>query len=308
MVIVIHQASHTENALHYNEKKVKEGKAVFFHSRNTLSVNPFMYNEKHRLKNLLDIEKANTRVKNKCLHISFNPSVENYRKLGDKIVCKEIDRMMEHMGYANQPYFVYKHQDLERVHFHVVSTRIDRQTKQKIKDNYEKHKMQKFVQELEQKYQLSNIKAKEQPDFKFSPRSRNIKQNLENLFAHLNQMQEITSKEMYKETLKLFNVEIKKSGRGHIVLVTDEEGNPIRYPIRLSKFKEKPGFFQSQKEQLKFEQPVEKEQYHQQKEQGTMLSFSLVKNLLRLIPRDYSKELMQKPRIKRKRKGRQRRY
>ena len=225
MVIVIHQTVHTENALHYNEKKVKEGKAIFFHSRNTLSVNPFIYDEKHRLKNLLDIEKANTRVKNKCLHISFNPSVEDYRKLGEQTIHNEIDRMMEHMGYANQPYFVYKHQDLERVHFHVVSTRIDLQTGRKIKDNYEKQKMQKFVQELEQKYDLSNKQTKEQPDFKFSPRSRNIKQNLENLFAHLNQIQEITSREMYNEALKLFNVEIKKSGRGHIVLVTDEEGN-----------------------------------------------------------------------------------
>ena len=171
MVIVIHQAAHTENALHYNEKKVNEGKAVFFHSRNTLSVNPFMYDEKHRLKNLLDIENANTRVKNKCLHISFNPSVDDYRKLDDKPVRQEIDRMMEHMGYANQPYFVYKYQDLEQVHFHVVSTRIDRQTGQKIKDNYEKQKMQKFVQELEQKYQLSNKRTKEQPDSQFSPRS-----------------------------------------------------------------------------------------------------------------------------------------
>lgn len=169
---------------------------------------------------------------------------------------------MEHMGYGNQPYFVYKHQDLERVHFHVVSTRIDRQTERKIKDNYEKQKMQKFIQELEQKYELPNKQTKEQPDFKFSPRSRNIKQNMEKLFAHLNQMPEITSKEMYTEALKLFNVEIKKSGRGHIVLVTDETGNPIRYPIRLSNFKERPVFFQSQKEQLKFEQPVEKEQYH----------------------------------------------
>jgi len=155
--------------------------------------------------------------------------------------------MMDHMGYGNQPYFVYKHRDLERVHFHVVSTRIDRQTGRKIKDNYEKQKMQKFVQELERKFDLSNKQAKEQPDFKFSPRSRNIKQNLENLFKHLNQIQEITSKEMYTEALKLFNVEIKKSGRGHIVLVTDGEGNPIRYPIRLSKFKEKPGFYISSK-------------------------------------------------------------
>ncbi len=73
--------------------------------------------------------------------------------------------------------------------------------------------------------------------------SRNIKQNLENLFKHLNQIPEITSKEMYNEALKLFNVEIRKSGRGHIVVVTDDSGNPIRYPIRLSNFKDRPKFY-----------------------------------------------------------------
>jgi len=301
MVIVIHQSAHTQNALHYNEKKVKEGVATFFDSRNTLSVNPFMYDEKHRLKNLLDLEKVNTRVKKKCLHISFNPSVDDYQKLGDKTTRLEIRNMMEHMGYGNQPYFVYKHGDLERVHFHVVSTRIDRQTGRKIKDNYEKQKMQKFVQELEQKYQLSNNQAKEQPNFKFSPRSRNIKKNLENLFKHLNSLEEITSKEAYMEALKLFNVEIKKSGRGHIVLVTDGVGNPIRYPIRLSNFKERPGFYQTQKEQLENEQSKRME-YHKQKQPDTVLSPSLVRNISKLMPREYSKETRQNPRIKRNRK------
>ncbi len=243
MVIKIHQVASTENAFMYNEKKVKQGIATFFDSLNTLSSNPFMYDEKHRLKILVDIEKLNPRVKNKCLHISFNPSTEDYLKLGDTAIQKEIGNMMEYMGYGNQPYFVYKHQDLERVHFHVVSTRIDRETGQKIKDNYEKQKMQKFIFELQQKYQLTQTGNKEIPDFKFSPRSRNIKQNLENLFAHLNQVKEITSKEMYNEALKFLHVEIRKSGRGHIVVVTDGEGNPIRYPIRLSNFKEKPRFY-----------------------------------------------------------------
>ena len=54
--------------------------------------------------------------------------------------------MMEHMGYGKQPYFVYKHKDLDRVHYHVVSTRIDSVTGKKIKDNYEQEKMQRFIQ------------------------------------------------------------------------------------------------------------------------------------------------------------------
>ncbi|MCG6191577.1 hypothetical protein, partial [Maribellus maritimus] len=58
-----------------------------------------------------------------------------------------------------------------------------------------------FIYKLEQKYQLIQPGNREIPDFKFSPRSRNIKQNLENLFAHLNQVNEITSKEMYNHAL-----------------------------------------------------------------------------------------------------------
>jgi len=54
-----------------------------------------MYDEKHRLKNLLDIEKQNPRVKNKCFHVSFNPSAEDYLKLGDNIIRQEISNMMK---------------------------------------------------------------------------------------------------------------------------------------------------------------------------------------------------------------------
>ena len=55
---------------------------------------------------------------------------------------------------------------------------------------------------------------------------------------------------MHIEALKLFNVEIIKSGRMYIVLLTDGVENPIRYPMRLTDFKEKPKFYQAQKEQL----------------------------------------------------------
>jgi hypothetical protein len=306
MVIVIHQAANTGNALCYNEKKVNEGAATFFHSRNTKSVNPFMYDEKHRLKNLLNIEKMNPRAKNKCLHISFNPSTNDYLKLGDKHIRQEIDNMMGHMGYTGQPYFVYKHNDLERVHFHVVSTRIDRQTGKKIKDNYERQKMQQFVKNLEEKYQLNHKEVKQQPEFRFSPRSRNIKQNLENLFRHLNGLKEITTKTMYDEALKIFNVEIKKSGRGHIVMVTDGNGNPIRYPIRLSKFKEKPKFYQITKQINEQTRIVEK-----QISNSVIDKFQLgqlARDLNRLVKKRKSSYIEKRKHVKRKLKNKQRHF
>ena len=296
MVIKIHQTAHTENALRYNEKKVREGVAAFFDSRNTVSVNPFMYDEKHRLKILADIEKVNPRIKNKCLHISFNPSTADLLKLDDKTIRAEIEKLMEHLGYGNQPYFVYKHKDLERVHFHIVSTRIDCETGRKIKDNFEREKVKRFIQQMEQRHELVQTPIKEQ-NFYFNARSRNIKQNLENLFKHLNQISEITSKEMYNEALKLFNVEIRKSGRGHIVVVTDDIGNPIRYPIRLSNFKEGPKFYkslQTEKELQVNNQVLDKFQIAQ-----------WVRDLNRLVEKSKNQEKTAKPKLKKR--GRYRR-
>tara|TARA_R110002050_G_scaffold46746_4_gene109778 strand:+ start:312 stop:1238 length:927 start_codon:yes stop_codon:yes gene_type:complete len=243
MVIVIHQSSDTRSAFLYNEKKVREGVASYFYSANTISINPFMYDQGHRWKILHDIEKPNPRVKKKCLHISVNPSGSDRLKLDDKTIRQEVDRMMEHMGYGSQPYFVYKHQDLERVHFHVVSTRIDRTTGKKIQDGYERLKMQKFVQELEQKYQLKQEITAQLGNLKFTASSGYLKRNLESLFKALNQMDIITSKELYDQALGFFEVQVRKAGRGYLVFLTDQNGAVIRHPMKLSAFEERPRFY-----------------------------------------------------------------
>jgi hypothetical protein len=245
MVIVIHQASSTANAFFYNERKAKEGKATFYHSRNTPSVNPFIYSAQHRHQIFKRIEDSNTRVKNKGLHISFNPTMNDMIRLGEKGIRTELDNLMKHLGYGSQPYLVYRHADIDRVHFHIVSTRIDKQSGKKIKDNFEKDKIQKFIKALEQNYQLKNDDPKEKIDLKFTAYSKNLKQNLENLFVELNRMDFITSKHMYNDALKLFHIEIRQVHKGHLVFVTDGNGNPIRHPIKISEFEEKPRFYQA---------------------------------------------------------------
>jgi len=53
-----------------------------------------------------------------------------WHKVG-RVLRKEMDALMKRMGYGHQPYFVYKHKDVERTHFHIVSTRIDVHTHKK---------------------------------------------------------------------------------------------------------------------------------------------------------------------------------
>lgn len=283
MVIVIHQASSTANAFFYNERKAKEGKATFYHSRNTPSINPFVYSTQHRHQIFKRIEDANTRVKNKGLHISFNPTMNDMIRLGEKGIRKEMDRLMEHLGYGTQPYLVYRHADIDRMHFHIVSTRIDKQSGKKIKDNFEKEKVQKFIKELEKTYQLTNIESKEKVNLKFTAYSKNLKQNLESLFAELNRMDFITSKQMYNDALKLFHIEIRQVQKGNLVFVTDGNGHPVRNPIKMSDFEERPRFYQRDAKSLGYSisSNMDKSDDTKKNHQGNP---RLLVDLLRLIP------------------------
>ena len=196
-------------------------------------------------------------------------------RMEEKGIRKELDRLMEHLGYGKQPYLVYRHADIDRVHFHIVSTRIDKQSGKKIKDNFEKEKVQKFIKDLEQIYQLKNDEPKEKINLKFTAYSKNLKQNLENLFTQLNRMDFISSKQMYNDALKLFHIEIRQVQKGHLLFVTDENGNPVRHPIEISDFEERPMFYLSTGK-------VEKV------EQSNGFHWAMLKRIIREIPHYWS--------------------
>ena len=213
-------------------------------------LNPFLGDKNNRYRIFQEIEQRNTRVQKPGLHISVNPTVSDLVRLGDAGIRTEIGNLMKHLGYESQPYLVYKHADLERVHFHIVSTRIDCDTGKKITDSYEKEKTQRFIKDLGQKYQLTKDEPQEKLNYRFSGSSKNLKQNLESLFGQLNKMEFINSKEMYDQALKLFNVEIRKAGRGYSVFLTDENGNPVRHPVRMGDFEERPKFYLAEHQTL----------------------------------------------------------
>ena len=309
MVIVIHQASNTANAFFYNERKAKEGKATFYHCRNTPSANPFIYSAQYRHQIFKRIEDLNTRVKNKGLHISFNPTMNDMIRMGEKGIRTELDRLMEHLGYGCQPYFVYRHADIDRVHFHIVSTRIDKQTGKKIKDNFEKEKVQKFIKKLEQTYQLTNDDPKEKINLKFTAYSKNLKQNLENLFIELNRMDFIINKQMYNDALKLFHIEIRQVQKGHLVFITDENRTPIRHPIKMSDFLKKPRFYQVKNKSAKIDQ-LDNQTLNNtvNSKERAPINSRILFDLLRIMPRHQDRNDFRKKKqlIKKRRKGQMR--
>lgn len=56
------------------------------------------------------------------IHISLNPHPDDV--LSDSQLADIAKEYMDKLGYGNQPYMVYKHEDIARHHIHIVSIRV----------------------------------------------------------------------------------------------------------------------------------------------------------------------------------------
>lgn len=121
MVAKIVTGKSIRGLLNYNERKVSAGKAeLIMASRFAGEVSQLGFNQKlHRLEHLTDL---NSHVKNNSLHIMLNFDAKekpDYFKLQQIATA-----YMEKIGFGDQPYLVYKHEDAAHPHIHIVTTNI----------------------------------------------------------------------------------------------------------------------------------------------------------------------------------------
>lgn len=105
-------------------------------------------------------KKAGRKTTNQTFHMSVNPS-ENDKKLTEKEAVEMIDEIMAGLGYENQPYRIYKHTDIEREHYHVVSSRIAPDGK-KIPDSFERLVLRENLKKIAPKYGFHVILSEEE--------------------------------------------------------------------------------------------------------------------------------------------------
>ena len=91
------------------------------------------------------------RTEKPVIHISLNPHPDDVLTDGQ---LAEIGReYMQRLGYGNQPYLVFKHEDIGRHHIHIVSLRVDSEGR-KVSDKFEYRRSKEITELLEQKYGL----------------------------------------------------------------------------------------------------------------------------------------------------------
>jgi len=165
-----------ENAVGYNEKKmsgvepgVQHGldesvsgieDGYVLHTENVPEGSTLL-SEFDRLRlNALKKRKKGPQIEDVAFHMSVNPS-DSDKALSDKETVAFVRELMDGMGYGQQPYRIYKHTDIPRTHFHVVSTRVGQDGK-KVDDSFEIFRLRRILQSLEEKYGFSLILTDEE--------------------------------------------------------------------------------------------------------------------------------------------------
>ena len=245
MVAKIGSGSSLFSALSYNQQKVKEGNAKVLYVNNMLETPNGNFSIKTCTNSFAPYLLANKRTENPIIHISLNPDPKD--KLNDEQFSEIAQEYMKKLGYGNQPFIVYKHEDIDRHHMHIVSVKVD-ETGKMIRDNFQHRLSMRICRDLERKYGLIPANEKQKTEGyslkAADPGKGNIKQQIANVVRAASQTWHFQSFNEYKALLSVYNVhvaEVKGEHRGKlysgiVYAASNEKGEIFGTPIKSSKF------------------------------------------------------------------------
>ncbi|MFD0700116.1 relaxase/mobilization nuclease domain-containing protein [Myroides pelagicus] len=159
MISKIGKSNNLENALDYNILKVNLNQAYILLS-DYVSI-PLDSNAGLRRaiqKSFEPFLLSNYRSETTVRHISLNPNPKD--KLDDLTLRSIAKDYMEIMGYENQPYIVFKHFDIERIHLHIVTTPLTLKVANNQRD-FEFFRSMEACEDITRKYGLTPWLKKE---------------------------------------------------------------------------------------------------------------------------------------------------
>ena len=246
MVAKINRGASLYGAVIYNQQKVNEATGRII-AGNRMITDSLYDPDRIVQQTMFAFESylaANRNTEKPILHISLNPTLDD--NLTDSQFADLARAYMQKMGYGNQPYIVYLHEDIDRRHIHIVSTCVN-ENGEKIDDAYEWNRSMKACRELEQMFGLKQIADKRmellEPYLKKADYTRgDVKQQVSNILKSVFTSYRFQSFGEYSAMLSCFNIEAKqvkgefdgKPYSGIIYTMTDDNGKPICTPIKSS--------------------------------------------------------------------------
>ena len=242
MIAKISAAENLGGALGYNFKKVEKGKASILLAAELYQSKEGRYTMEEVFADMESLIPKKCRTKKTVFHCSLNPHPDE--KLSDETLTQIAKEYMEALGYGNQPYIVFKHNDISREHIHIVSLRVDSKGR-KINDRFEKRRSKQITDALERKYNLihsSKVSEHAAETPKVDIDRGNIKEQVASVlrmvlkhykFCSLGELNAILSR--YHLAVEEVKTEFRgKKYDGLVYVPTDDKGDKVGTPIHAS--------------------------------------------------------------------------
>ena len=243
MVAKISSGNSLYGILSYNQIKVEDNHAKVIFTHKMLESLDGKFDIAMCLQSFEPYLIANKRTEKPVLHVSLNPDPKDV--LSDEQLSEIAQKYMQTMGYGDQPFIVYKHEDIERQHIHIVSVRVDENGK-KIDGNFERRRSMDVCRELEQQYDLIPADQKQrQEGLPLKPvryEAGDVKHQISNVVRSVVGDYHFQSLKEYRALLTLYNIgieevrgEIKgKAYKGLIYSALNENGEKVGNPFKSS--------------------------------------------------------------------------
>ena len=254
MVAVIHASSSLRHALSYNEQKVKAGQATCLAAGNyPKEAADLTFSQKlNRLQNLAALN-LRTKVNSVHIFLNFDP-LENLSEEKLKAIA---ETYLQKIGFGQQPYLLYQHQDAGNPHVHIVTTNIQFDGKRIELHNLGRNQSEKARKELEETYGLVKAEdAKKGQVYELKPvseqkvqyRHSETKRAITNVLDAVLNTYKYASMPELNAVLGQYNITADPGTetsrihqhQGLLYQIVDERGNRVGVPIKASDFHNKP--------------------------------------------------------------------
>lgn len=233
-------------ALAYNGQKVNEGEGRLLLSNKIFDDGTGTMDIARAASDFERYLPARMRTEKPIIHISLNPHPDD--KLTDTELSDIAREYMDKIGYGEQPYVVFKHEDIDRHHLHIVSIRVGLDGK-RLDNDYIHRRSKRATDALEKKYGLhpSGDRRRRQEQGvlrKVDAAGGNVKRQVGNVLKGLSENYRFQSLGEYRALLSLYNIVVEEARgevhgreyRGFVYSATDDKGNKVGNPLKASRF------------------------------------------------------------------------
>ena len=251
MVAKISVGSSLYGAIAYNGEKINEAQGRLLTANRIYNDGSGKVDINKAMEGFLTFLPPQMKVEKPVVHISLNPHPEDV--LTDAELQNIAREYLEKLGFGNQPYLVFKHEDIDRHHLHIVTVRVDENGKC-ISDKNNYYRSKQITRELEKKYGLHDAERRNRrldtPLRKVDTSVGDVKKQVGNTLKALNGQYRFQTMGEYCALLSLYNITVEEAhgnvrGReyhGLVYSVTDEKGNKVGNPFKSSLFGKSVGY------------------------------------------------------------------